>query len=1163
MGIELYSNIKDFQEGEKRVGKKGRTFYKWNGSSGIKSDPKFIKSRQNVSDGINTRPTKLKRKPDHSLPTQRKQLCLESVVSKLWPFFRRSDKDSCDFTEGENTKEFKRNQNYNLFDAQPGIKKDSNIKVPRVVSWIKARPGKRKDYESHEAEKHEIDELIKEVKQDYEHTDSKELSDKSWSEKLQKNRANKVIKATLQGTPMMNDRNVHKENDNFSQRSKMLVIFREKGLKKKFRHEFGHLSIKDVSVNMAEVHCIHSPVALTEKVPETDLFIMLEKRLNVTRTRDGKELQTMAESHEIREPEQGSPNGLQSISFKQEVTLSPKRLYDESYVAIDRSENSSTNSIEIEHNSGKNEKLALRLSVVGVQSVLDQGHVEDRDSEKQKKFVGNKEHEDTDQFHHVVKQISSSQTEHIKSETSIQVLTLNDVIDRLSRGERVNPKESMKYETLRLCTFRTYPSQGKPSAMKFAGAGFYYASNADEVICYVCAKRISNWRENDDPMAAHKRITPECKFHTNNSEVNIKTETGQSELYARISSVVENLSTAGRTNTGTGASNARDETQDVGPLPTPAKEEHDNITVVSDNMRKENDGSVKHDGKSAKTSNDLEKDCELSVNQRGSDHRMNGAFAFVDTPKQPSSLPWSSSEVKEPAKFESLPQWTNESNQRPDVGNRNIANMKTPAVAVVVKKVENQTGVMVSSLVDIPEVDTTPSQPTDDDQPQAENMQDHGRDPTNTQSSNVSHDNQSSGSSESVKNNSSQYHNSSTAETERQTSTPNSRRIRRGPGEDRNNGMFGSQNQSSLAAQTNSATSETSHAVPLEVRKFLPKYARYATVTARESSFNTCPEIHVSPHVLAEAGFFYAGTADCSRCFHCGIGLRHWSREDDPWTEHARFSLECQYVIAHKGMEFINLVKLALDLTEESSEDTDRQMPGNQDETSSSTATTTTTTTEETAQNTTVEPNRSTDVLSTGAAQSVLQMGYSETMVRQAITRCEGKYGLAGLTGENIMEEVFAIEEGTSESTEIPIESATNTSSTTTDTRSSSTPASEDRNSVSPMTSLPPSAHMGHSAPIQGNLLSLPVTRHAISEEVPSTKEAESDGSRIDHRRRLVMENKNMKKDNLCSKCKQRDICIVFLPCGHLITCEACGNTLRQCFSCGARVRGTVRTYRA
>ncbi|WAR28343.1 DIAP2-like protein [Mya arenaria] len=1065
MGIELYSNIKDFQEGEKRVGKKGRTFYKWNGSSGIKSDPKFIKSRQNVSDGINTRPTKLKRKPDHSLPTQRKQLCLESVVSKLWPFFRRSDKDSCDFTEGENTKEFKRNQNYNLFDAQPGIKKDSNIKVPRVVSWIKARPGKRKDYESHEAEKHEIDELIKEVKQDYEHTDSKELSDKSWSEKLQKNRANKVIKATLQGTPMMNDRN------------------------------------------------------------------------------------TMAESHEIREPEQGSPNGLQSISFKQEVTLSPKRLYDESYVAIDRSENSSTNSIEIEHNSGKNEKLALRLSVVGVQSVLDQGHVEDRDSEKQKKFVGNKEHEDTDQFHHVVKQISSSQTEHIKSETSIQVLTLNDVIDRLSRGERVNPKESMKYETLRLCTFRTYPSQGKPSAMKFAGAGFYYASNADEVICYVCAKRISNWRENDDPMAAHKRITPECKFHTNNSEVNIKTETGQSELYARISSVVENLSTAGRTNTGTGASNARDETQDVGPLPTPAKEEHDNITVVSDNMRKENDGSVKHDGKSAKTSNDLEKDCELSVNQRGSDHRMNGAFAFVDTPKQPSSLPWSSSEVKEPAKFESLPQWTNESNQRPDVGNRNIANMKTPAVAVVVKKVENQTGVMVSSLVDIPEVDTTPSQPTDDDQPQAENMQgaDHGRDPTNTQSSNVSHDNQSSGSSESVKNNSSQYHNSSTAETERQTSTPNSRRIRRGPGEDRNNGMFGSQNQSSLAAQTNSATSETSHAVPLEVRKFLPKYARYATVTARESSFNTCPEIHVSPHVLAEAGFFYAGTADCSRCFHCGIGLRHWSREDDPWTEHARFSLECQYVIAHKGMEFINLVKLALDLTEESSEDTDRQMPGNQDETSSSTATTTTTTTEETAQNTTVEPNRSTDVLSTGAAQSVLQMGYR----------------LAGLTGENIMEEVFAIEEGTSESTEIPIESATNTSSTTTDTRSSSTPASEDRNSVSPMTSLPPSAHMGHSAPIQGNLLSLPVTRHAISEEVPSTKEAESDGSRIDHRRRLVMENKNMKKDNLCSKCKQRDICIVFLPCGHLITCEACGNTLRQCFSCGARVRGTVRTYRA
>ncbi|XP_052783534.1 uncharacterized protein LOC128219678 isoform X2 [Mya arenaria] len=1123
--FDLCYYSRDFQERvkEKKAEKLGRKYNKGNGSPGIKSDPKFVPPRLANYITISTGPD-LKRKLDNS------QCCLESIwdmpgvschIESQWDkeinstqhVSRSSLKgkrvargtDNHDFTEGENSKKYNRMKNYNPMDAQSGIKRDLSLAVPRNVLLIIG------------PERHHIDESMKDVKQGHEHKNSKQLSESSFDEKQLKNKVNELIKET---------HNI------------------EEGLRKKLRLEYDHLLSQDVNEKMADVNTFLSP-----QVPETYIQMLIK---------GCKVLQTMADQHKALEPEQGSPYGLEKLSVNEEVTCSPKRLYK---VEIDRSENSSTNSIETEHNSGKNEKL-LRLSVVDVQSVLDQGHVKDRDSEKQKKFVGNKEHEDTDQFHHVVKQISSSQTEHIKSETSIQVLTLNEVIDRLSRGERVNPKESMKYETLRLCTFRTYPSLGKPSAMKFAGAGFYYASNADEVICYVCAKRISNWRENDDPMAAHKRITPECKFHTNNSEVNIKTETGQSELYARISSVVENLSTAGRTNTGTGASNARDETQDVGPLPTPAKEEHDNITVVSDNMRKENDGSVKHDGKSAKTSNDLEKDCELSVNQRGSDHRMNGAFAFVDTPKQPSSLPWSSSEVKEPAKFESLPQWTNESNQRPDVGNRNIANMKTPAVAVVVKKVENQTGVMVSSLVDIPEVDTTPYQPTDDDQPQAENMQDHGRDPTNTQSSNVSHDNQSSGSSESVKNNSSQYHNSSTAETERQTSTPNSRRIRRGPGEDRNNGMFGSQNQSSLAAQTNSATSETSHALPLEVRKFLPKYARYATVTARESSFNTCPEIHVSPHVLAEAGFFYAGTADCSRCFHCGIGLRHWSREDDPWTEHARFSLECQYVIAHKGMEFINLVKLALDLTEESSEDTDRQMPGNQDETSSSTATTTTTT-EETAQNTTVEPNRSTDVLSTGAAQSVLQMGYSETMVRQAITRCEGKYGLAGLTGENIMEEVFAIEEGTSESTEIPIESATNTSSTTTDTRSSSTPASEDRNSVSPMTSLPPSAHMGHSAPIQGNLLSLPVTRHAISEEVPSTKEAESDGSRIDHRRRLVMENKNMKKDNLCSKCKQRDICIVFLPCGHLITCEACGNTLRQCFSCGARVRGTVRTYRA
>ncbi|KAH3810584.1 hypothetical protein DPMN_138977 [Dreissena polymorpha] len=94
------------------------------------------------------------------------------------------------------------------------------------------------------------------------------------------------------------------------------------------------------------------------------------------------------------------------------------------------------------------------------------------------------------------------------------------IINRLAEGRCVHPKESMRHELLRLCTFRTYPTHGKPSCVRLAKAGFYYASQGDEVICYCCAKRISNWNERDDPLHAHRLVSASCSFLLRNSEVN-------------------------------------------------------------------------------------------------------------------------------------------------------------------------------------------------------------------------------------------------------------------------------------------------------------------------------------------------------------------------------------------------------------------------------------------------------------------------------------------------------------------------------------------------------------------------------------------------------------------------------------------------------------------
>ena len=95
------------------------------------------------------------------------------------------------------------------------------------------------------------------------------------------------------------------------------------------------------------------------------------------------------------------------------------------------------------------------------------------------------------------------------------------VVDRMANGEQVQPQESMRYEMLRFRTFEQYPRANKPFLTRFAKAGFYYAGNDDEVICYVCRKRVSHWTEDDNPVEVHKKLSPSCRFVTNRIEGNV------------------------------------------------------------------------------------------------------------------------------------------------------------------------------------------------------------------------------------------------------------------------------------------------------------------------------------------------------------------------------------------------------------------------------------------------------------------------------------------------------------------------------------------------------------------------------------------------------------------------------------------------------------------
>ncbi|KAL3882082.1 hypothetical protein ACJMK2_028454 [Sinanodonta woodiana] len=148
-----------------------------------------------------------------------------------------------------------------------------------------------------------------------------------------------------------------------------------------------------------------------------------------------------------------------------------------------------------------------------------------------------------------------------------------------------------------------------------------------------------------------------------------------------------------------------------------------------------------------------------------------------------------------------------------------------------------------------------------------------------------------------------------------------------------------------------------------------------ASLKDRLHTFSRWPsDIFQTPARVAEAGFYYTGLQDIVRCFACDGGLKNWDPEDDPWVEHARWFPQCVYVRHIKGEEFINLVRMMADESDDESDYTVLRgaTRGGVEQNI---------TTTESASNETTEPS----VLENKAAQFVLEAGYSERHVALAI----------------------------------------------------------------------------------------------------------------------------------------------------------------------------------
>ncbi|KAI4491236.1 hypothetical protein M0802_010332 [Mischocyttarus mexicanus] len=70
----------------------------------------------------------------------------------------------------------------------------------------------------------------------------------------------------------------------------------------------------------------------------------------------------------------------------------------------------------------------------------------------------------------------------------------------------------------------------------------------------------------------------------------------------------------------------------------------------------------------------------------------------------------------------------------------------------------------------------------------------------------------------------------------------------------------------------------------------------YRFESERLRSFRNWPVSFLKPEKLAEAGFYYLGEGDKVKCFECNIEICQWVENDDPMEDHARWSDRCRFI---------------------------------------------------------------------------------------------------------------------------------------------------------------------------------------------------------------------------------------------------------------------------
>ncbi|XP_063362858.1 baculoviral IAP repeat-containing protein 7-B-like [Cydia amplana] len=338
-----------------------------------------------------------------------------------------------------------------------------------------------------------------------------------------------------------------------------------------------------------------------------------------------------------------------------------------------------------------------------------------------------------------------------------------------------------------------------------------------------------------------------------------------------------------------------------------------------------------------------------------------------------------------------------------------------------------------------------------------------------------------------------------------------------------------------------------------------------ASLAARRATFRKWPRARPQgPDTLAEAGFFYTGQDDQVCCFYCDGGLGKWEASDEPWAEHARWFPGCGFVQLVKGADFVAQHRATHHAPRATPDD--RSVNNRQRNPSV---------------NFPVNESQVEEQMDSQQALVALGAGLDAARVRRAIRRRLQTTGLPFTSSEALIDAVLdeqlneeswgvttnqrfardilaeALREFAPAAGLIPSPDCDQTSQSESSSRSR-TP-NEPQPSQEVIVAHADTSQTASRDPVR---LNCRVSNDRDSDRTDRVG-SEKENSPVRKKLSLEEENRQLKEARLCKVCMDSEVSVVFLPCGHLVSCARCGAALATCPLCREPVRALVRAYLA